>query len=403
HVDLVVPDVLDLRLGQVGVLERAARSPLLVGHHQRPGHVLVGVGRGAAFGLPVHHRRVAARVDHPVHEAVAVRVELLVLPEVVEQRVIAHVDGDDHPVADPLGDGRIERRGPRGAAEPVGGRPLDALEAARPVGGDEVGLPLGVGSHDVVVVVGGRIGAARYLPVLRERKVGSVRGRRRPAREAARPADATRGAPRAAAPRAAAPGRTARAGADGRAGPVAAGLAAGASVRAAAAVAGVGARIDAAAAAELLAGDGAAAAPVHAGGARAAGGAARPAVGRVRQPAAGAVRALGPRRAGRRADPRAVADVAARAGRATGAAVLGIRLDTAAPTAHEAARAGAGTRRAGAAALADLAARPAVLVVALQVHAGGAALHLAGATGSSGPATRRRRARRQRRRGQAAD
>ncbi len=133
HVDFVVPDVLDLLqgVGAVAFGQRSLAAPLLVGHHQRPGHVLVGVGGGAAAdGLAVHLRGVAAGVDRPVHEAVAVQVKLLVLPEVVEQRLVAHVDGDDQAVADSLGNRRVERRrarrapaGPRLSAEPAGNRP----------------------------------------------------------------------------------------------------------------------------------------------------------------------------------------------------------------------------------------------------------------------------------------
>ena len=150
----------DLAHQRAGVARVAA--PLLVRHHERERHVLVGVGRGAlADGA-------AVRVDVPVHQALAVEVRLRVRPQAVERRLVAHVHGEHHPVGDPLGDRVVAVFGA-----------LHAQAAARAAGGDHlrlVGVPR---RHHVGVVAVHRVAAGRRQAVLREREVRAARRRRR--------------------------------------------------------------------------------------------------------------------------------------------------------------------------------------------------------------------------------
>ena len=98
-IHLVVPDVPDQGDRHRHVVP-GGRPPLRRRHQERPGHVLVGVGRPI---LAVARQRAGGRVV-PVHEAVAVHVRLRIVPERVEYRLIVEVDGVQHPVGDSLRD-----------------------------------------------------------------------------------------------------------------------------------------------------------------------------------------------------------------------------------------------------------------------------------------------------------
>ena len=82
---------------RAGVARVAA--PLLVGHHQRERHVLVGVGRGAAG------RRCAplASMCQFIRPLLS-RCAFAYVPQAVERRLVVHVHGEQHPVGDPFRD-----------------------------------------------------------------------------------------------------------------------------------------------------------------------------------------------------------------------------------------------------------------------------------------------------------
>src|SRR6185369_1010662 len=107
--------------------------------------------------------------DLPVHEAVLAAVELLVLPEVVEDGLLVHVDGDLHAVGDPLRVAGVDR---------AGVRPLDAPEAARARRGQQIHLPLHVRHLDVREA---RARGEHAVAQAGERRVGTRVGGRRAA------------------------------------------------------------------------------------------------------------------------------------------------------------------------------------------------------------------------------
>ena len=104
-VDLVLPDEPDLRLGggEIAGGEAPLTAPALVGHEQREGHVLVAVGGRAGA-----EDRISVGADVPVHQPVVVQEQLLVLPEIVEGVLVVGVDGQQHPVPDPLRVARVD-------------------------------------------------------------------------------------------------------------------------------------------------------------------------------------------------------------------------------------------------------------------------------------------------------
>ncbi len=163
-------------LGEVQVVERARRAPLLVGHHQRERDVLVGVG-----GARPCRRRHPVGGDRPVHQPVAVA-------GAPASTATGRRTASDRLSCPCRRRSTCRRRSPptpsTSRACTVDGVGRRALDAAHPGAGahHRVGLPLRVGGRHVRVQVAGRIGAARVLAVLREREVHAVRRRRRAAR-----------------------------------------------------------------------------------------------------------------------------------------------------------------------------------------------------------------------------
>ncbi len=93
---------------------------------------------------------------------------LLVLPQIVEERLIIHVHRQDHPVADALGHRRVRLQA--GLVWP-----LHAAEAIGPVRGHGVVLPLRVHRLHVLVAVERGVDAVAVLPVLRKGEIGGAR------------------------------------------------------------------------------------------------------------------------------------------------------------------------------------------------------------------------------------
>ena len=123
--------------------QAAATAPARVGHDQRERDVLVGVAGGAH----AQHLR-AGGVDVPVHEAVGIEPALRIQPQLVERRLFAGVDGQQHAVGDAFRHRRVD-------LAPRRVRAARAQVAAGAVGGHDLRVP-------------GVVGGAR-------------RGRRRPA------------------------------------------------------------------------------------------------------------------------------------------------------------------------------------------------------------------------------
>jgi len=171
----VLPDVVDLGLGDVEVArgERAFSAPLLVSHHQGEGHVFVPVGRRAGAQAAR-----AVGFDPPIHEtAVAIEPLLLVLPELVEEVLVVHVDGNEHAVANAFGN-----RGIEGLTHVVIVGSSNAQMAIGTIRGDGVVVPAVVRGHHVCIAVAARVGAPAAFAVLREGKHHAWLARRGTAR-----------------------------------------------------------------------------------------------------------------------------------------------------------------------------------------------------------------------------
>src|SRR5690606_27665959 len=106
--------------------------------------------------------------DVPMHEAVLVEPLLRVLPEAVEQPLVAHHHRDHHAVRDALADGGVGVTVGR-----VG--PTQAPKAARALARDDLFFPTLVGARDVVGAGGGRVRTVREALVLRKWEAGHAR------------------------------------------------------------------------------------------------------------------------------------------------------------------------------------------------------------------------------------
>jgi hypothetical protein len=103
-------------------------------------------------------------IDIPVHQIVTVQVFLFILPNVIEEVFVVHVDGDDETIPNTLGNGGIKVQ-----TRIIG--PCDPEISGRSVSNHAIRVPFVVGRKNIRVVVYGGMVTVWIVPILRKRKV----------------------------------------------------------------------------------------------------------------------------------------------------------------------------------------------------------------------------------------
>jgi hypothetical protein len=136
--DFIIPNGVDHVLPFGLVIDGPPRTPDLIGHQKSHGHIFIGVGcavgafdAAVIIEIPIHHIMVRA-IGDPLDR---------VFPKTIEQGLVIHHDGDEHPVADTFGNGVVPHV-----------RPLNTQSAGQgpaisfgPGVGNVMAVPTGIG------------------------------------------------------------------------------------------------------------------------------------------------------------------------------------------------------------------------------------------------------------------